>query len=95
MSAARQVSLPRDTRYIENDTDGGIQMAQVVFGGTPIGIWVDCIECDRRDRIAPVRGTGYDATEAMSIDHAEAIFRDHGWTVSPTRCPDDAKFRRS
>ena len=66
--------LPVGVRYIENDLLG-IQMAQVTFSLPRNGIWVDCVRCGRRDRLAG------DATARMTEEKARAIFEDKGWTV--------------
>jgi len=60
----------------------------MMVGGTPVfqsmrGIWVDCIECGRRDAM---RDRDY-SLRAMSTDEARRIFTEHGWTIKPTRCP--------
>lgn len=92
MTDAPVIALPRATRYIENDSLGIMVAGRVCNFGIN-GIFVDCIECGRRDRIAPTSGSERDATERISDDHAEAIFRSRGWTVGPTRCPDHARRR--
>ena len=66
--------------YVANDILG-LQMAQVTFAPRPRNIWVDCIGCGRRDRLAG------DDTERMSDNHAAKLFRSRGWSIKPTRCP--------
>ena len=40
----------------------------------------------------PVYGRGANVRDWLYVDdHAEAIFRDRGWTVGPTRCPNHAR----
>jgi len=78
---------PRGTRYIPNDVLG-IQVA-----GRPVnlgvnGVFVDCIDCGRRDRLDG------DNVERVTDDEARDFFETHGWTVTPTRCPDHARMPR-
>ena len=75
--------LPKGVRYVTNAMLG-IQMAQVVATREPNGIWVDCVECGRRDILTGYRG----ALQQIPDDEAAAIFRGHGWTVLPTLCPE-------
>lgn len=77
--------LPTGARYVENApygiaTGGG----SVVFGGTS-GVFVECIECSRRDAIQP-----FMLANKLSDVQATEVFNEHGWTVTPTLCPDCA-----
>lgn len=75
-----------DVRYIERDEAHLYRMMvagrECVFGHTT-GVWVDCMGCGRRDRL-----TGDVVT--MSTVEAKRRFREKGWTIKPTRCPDCA-----
>lgn len=78
--------LPSGVRYVAHDSSaGGIQMAQVTYRGEPNGIWLDCIDCGRRDRL-----TG-DETRYLPDSAAREAFIERGWTIQPTRCPSCAQ----
>ncbi len=76
--------LPEGVRYVERDLLA-INMAQGSWAGEWRGIAVTCVCCGRCDRLA---SRNQEVLRNMSDAEARRVFESHGWTVSPTRCPE-------